>query len=105
MAQITVATLPHFPVSLIYDPANSIQGANSNESVISRVPRIITVENMLAGTDRSIQGAVHESAVFQELVNLLGASAAVQNFIFDPRWNFVKLVRTGAQDILAYAQT
>jgi len=105
MAQVTVAVEPHFPVSLIYDPANSVQGANSNESKISRVPRIITVEAMAAGTVISVQVSVHPDSVFQEIVSLDGANGAEQNHIFDPRWNFVKLVRTGAQNIKAYAQS
>jgi len=105
MPNITVAVAPHFPVSLIYDPANSIQGANANESKISRVPRIITVENMAAGTTISIQVAVDPTSTFQEIVNLDGATNPDQFHVFDPRWNFVKLVRTGAQDIKAFAQT
>jgi len=105
MPNVTLATVPHFPASLIYDPANLVQGINANESVTSRVPRIITVENMVAGTDISVQASVHPNSAFQEITNLLGATGPVQNITFDPRWNFVKLVRTGAQNILAYAQT
>jgi len=105
MAQVTLATKPYFPTSLIYDPANSVQGANVNESVLSRVPRIITVENMLTGTDIDVQVAVHPDATFQSIAVLSGATAPEQNITFDPRWNFVKLIRTGAQNIVAYAQS
>lgn len=105
MPNVTISDNPHFPAVLIYDPANSVEGINSNESITSRVPRIIVVGNMLAGTTISVQGSVHKDSTFQEITNLDGAAGAEQNYTFDPRWNFIKLVRTGGQDIVAYAQS
>lgn len=110
MATELLAEKPHFPAILIYDPGGTpvVQGADSDHSIVARVPRIITIENNAANTDISVQAKVHNDATWQEVALIVGADGAVQSVTFDPRWNFVQLVRggsTGTQDVIAYAQS
>lgn len=106
MPVVQIDTKPHFPAHKIYDPAapEPVQGADADHSLVARVPRIITIEAMAGGTTVAVQGKVHNDAAWETIVVLDGATAAVQSTTFDPRWNFVQLVRTGAKDMVAYAQ-
>ena len=96
-----------FPAQRIYDPAagDPIQGADANHSVIVRVPRIITVDGLPALTTLTLQAKVHFAGAWHTIVVFDGDVAAIGNHVFDPRWNFVQLVRAGSGTPIAHAQT
>lgn len=109
MPLVDIQEEPTFQTRRIYDPAGSkgaaLQGVDANTSVISRVPRILLFESMAGGTDAQVQGKVHVDSEWAILATITGATAAVQVHTFDPRYNFVRTVRSaGSANYLVFAQ-
>lgn len=100
---------PASPAIPVYDPGDVlgngvVQGASANESRVMRRPTLIEVENMAAGTTLDVQVKTLPDLAFKSFAVLDGAADTEFLVEFLQPYNFVKLVRTGAQDAVAAAQ-
>lgn len=90
---------------LLYDPANTVQGTDSNNSLVGNKINILTFENMDAGTVVTVYIRVHALSVWipHTVVDNSNAEGFV-DFGHNPP-NFCKVERSGgSQDIIVYAQ-
>ena len=69
-----------------------------------RRPTLIEVENMLTGTTIDVQVKTQNDLAFKSFAILDGATDTEFLVEFLQPYNFVRLVRTGAQDAVASAQ-
>ncbi len=105
MPTVTVEDNNHFPAHLIYDPANTI-GVDANTSNTAAAVRIVQIDSCVAGTDFQIQGKVHKDADWVTVTTITGATDNSQSYTFDPRYNFVRVVRSaGSANCVAYVQS
>lgn len=105
MATVTVPIdNQHFRASLIYDPANTIQGADANTSRVTNAPSLMAFNNMASGTDIDIEGKIHKDDTFTFVATMLGTGGATQKYEFTTRWNYIQCKRTGPQNVVVYAQ-
>lgn len=100
---------PASPARTVYDPGDVlgkgvVQGVDANTSRIMRRPTLIEVENMAAGTTLDVQVKTLPDLAYKSFAVLDGATDTEFLVEFLQPYNFVKLVRTGAQDAVAAAQ-
>lgn len=110
MGQVQLDTQPASPAVVVYDPGDNlgkgvVQGAGgANESRIMSRPTLIEVENLAGGTTIDVQVRTLDGLTFKSFAILDGALDTEFLVEFLQPYNFVKLVRTGAQDAVASAQ-
>lgn len=103
----TVATkdLNLYPARKIYDTADAaFQDGNANTGLTARMPMVVSLEGMSAGTFM-VQVRVSESSSWLDYQEIPGTDVtAVVEFTFTP-YNFVRVIRTvGTDPCVAYVQ-
>lgn len=107
MPTVTPEDNPRWKPQKFYDSLDAaFQNGDANTSLTIFHPRIVQVEGLAAGTDIKVQGKVHKDAAWVVLSTLTGGAGdlANQSYEFDPRYNMVRVTRTGAANVIAYAQ-
>lgn len=100
---------PASPARTVYDPGDVlgngvVQGVDANTSRIMRRPTLIEVENMAALTTIDVQVKTLPDLAYKSFAVLDGATDTEFLVEFLQPYNFVRLVRTGAQNAVASAQ-
>lgn len=110
MGTVQLDSQPSSPAVVVYDPGDNlgngvVQGAGgADESRVMRRPTLIEVENLLTGTTIDVQVKTLDDLAFKSFAILDGATDTEFLVEFLQPYNFVKLVRTGAQNAVASAQ-
>lgn len=109
MGQVALDSQPSSPAVVVYDPGDNlgngvVEGANSDESRVMRRPTLIEIENLASGTTIDVQVKTLNGLTFKSFAIADGAVDTEFLIEFLQPYNFVKLVRTGAQDAVASAQ-
>lgn len=90
-------------VSILYDPANTIQGDDANTSLIAHAPRFMSIEGINPGlTSITVQARIHPDSVWHDYININIAepNALVE---FATKIPEVRVVRVGAFDFVIYS--
>lgn len=107
MATDNVLDIPKAGVRVVYDTAALVPvvGADANHSMVIPSPGVLQIDTIPAGTTLQVQQRVHSAAEWVDVGTVLDNADGPVLMIFDNRVNFVQIVRTGAGDIKAYAQS
>lgn len=105
MAITTPQTTPKYPVSKIYDSAESV-GQDANTSNVVRAPSYLAIEGMAPTlTSVTVQVKLHADGIWHDYLNIdVSSPNAFIEFASKPSPNFVQVVRDGADDFIVYAQ-
>lgn len=104
MPLIDIDDESHFPSRKFWDTAdaNFHAPADPNTSLIVRIGRAIQVIANAGGDTIELQVRVDSGAPFMVLETLTGFTEYLRQF--DPRWNFLRLVRTSGGAAQAWSQ-
>ena len=104
MPLIDIDDESHFPSRKFWDTADTDFHASgdANTSLIVRVGRAIQVTVNAGGDSVELQVRVDADAPWMVLETLTGFTEYLRQF--DPRWNFLRLVRTSGGAASAWSQ-
>ena len=101
----TTTPTPSFRGVVIYDTANSIQGASAAESREIRSPHAVQVEAIAVGTTVLIQVRLHPTGTWVTVKTLTSADGVYLHTFYPYQPNYVRLSRSaGTGAVLAFAQ-